>query len=179
MCTANAQCNNGEGDCNSDDSCVGHLKCFQRSGNENVPGLTIPPGKSGVDFCYDPNWIAPGTVLGVYKSSGTQCVESSPCNVGEADCNNDKGCRGHLRCLQRSNRSPAVPGVTVPYTNPVNEDYCYDPNFANKYVAGFVTAKDLGDGVCSLTNPCDVGEGDCNVNSDCKTGLKCYQRTNG
>ena len=42
------------GDCNSDSDCLGTRKCFQRSGNEPVPGCASfgSGDKSGYDFCY-------------------------------------------------------------------------------------------------------------------------------
>jgi len=42
------------GDCNSDDDCENDLKCFQRSGNEEVPGCDISSGVFSVDYCYRP-----------------------------------------------------------------------------------------------------------------------------
>merc|ERR1712224_424121 len=44
-----------EGDCDSDADCRGTLKCFHRSGHEQVPGCEIgaPGDDAGYDFCYD------------------------------------------------------------------------------------------------------------------------------
>ena len=43
-----------EGDCDGG-QCLPGLKCFQRNGNEKIPGCS-GSGTSGWDYCYDPNW---------------------------------------------------------------------------------------------------------------------------
>ena len=45
--------NKCEGDCDKDSDCFGDLKCFQRNGNEKVPGCS-GTGTKGWDYCYDP-----------------------------------------------------------------------------------------------------------------------------
>jgi hypothetical protein len=46
----------GEGDCDSDRDCRPGLKCFQRDGNEKVPGVRNTGDLTWEgDFCYDPN----------------------------------------------------------------------------------------------------------------------------
>ena len=53
---ATKPCEACQGDCNFDSDCAGKLQCFQRSGNEAVPGCKI--GGSGdrteYDYCYEP-----------------------------------------------------------------------------------------------------------------------------
>ena len=45
---------NCEGDCDNDNECSGSLKCFQRSGSEDVPGCSGDRSSyKGVDFCYN------------------------------------------------------------------------------------------------------------------------------
>jgi hypothetical protein len=47
---------NCDGDCDSDDDCLDGLKCFQRDGNEEVPGCVgDQEAFYGKDFCYNPN----------------------------------------------------------------------------------------------------------------------------
>jgi hypothetical protein len=49
-----------QGDCDNDNECEGNLKCFQRSGEESVPGCTNLSSRwSGIDFCYDPSTGSP------------------------------------------------------------------------------------------------------------------------
>ena len=40
------------GDCNSDDDCLGDLKCFQRSYGGPVPGCTGNGAADTMDYCY-------------------------------------------------------------------------------------------------------------------------------
>jgi len=54
-CTSSSTCATGEGDCDSDGQCDAGLQCFQRDGDEEVPGVASMAGMpSGYDFCYDP-----------------------------------------------------------------------------------------------------------------------------
>lgn len=43
-----------QGDCDTDDECAGDLVCFQRDGNEHVPGCSGNDPTAN-DYCYDPN----------------------------------------------------------------------------------------------------------------------------
>ena len=51
-----------EGDCDKDADCTGDLICFQRSGNEVVPGC-VGPGVRKKDYCYNRNPGNPTTVV--------------------------------------------------------------------------------------------------------------------
>lgn len=46
---------------------------------------------------------------------------------GEGDCDTDDDCAYDLKCFQRENHGPNIPGVIVPRDLPHNHDYCYDP----------------------------------------------------
>jgi len=91
-----------QGDCDSDDDCMGPLKCFQRGGNEDVPGciaseLSETYGTSGWDYCYlpeDPTFGTPGTdycyqptAVTFGSAGGDYCVdpyhESGPFKFGK------------------------------------------------------------------------------------------------
>ena len=50
-CTNSAKCNKCEGDCDTDNDCVGSLKCFQRGNSETVPGCSVG-GPYNYSFCY-------------------------------------------------------------------------------------------------------------------------------
>jgi hypothetical protein len=52
-CSASKPCRECEGDCDSDSECDGKLVCFQKTGNQPVPGC-IGSDKSNSDFCVDP-----------------------------------------------------------------------------------------------------------------------------
>mmetsp|Transcript_16128 Transcript_16128/g.39485 ORF Transcript_16128/g.39485 Transcript_16128/m.39485 type:complete len:364 (+) Transcript_16128:157-1248(+) len=49
-----------EGDCDSDNDCMGNLICMQRSGTESVPGCN-GSGQGGKDYCMDPSLTQPPT----------------------------------------------------------------------------------------------------------------------
>ena len=72
-----------QGDCDRDDDCIGPLKCFQRSGDEDVPGciaseLSETYGTRGSDYCYLPENPTFGT-------TGTDyCYQPTTINFGSA-----------------------------------------------------------------------------------------------
>jgi len=49
-CTASKPCEACQGDCDRDTDCKSGLKCFQRSGYDQVPGCAAG-GKNGYDYC--------------------------------------------------------------------------------------------------------------------------------
>eukprot|EP00562_Extubocellulus_spinifer_P025987 CAMPEP_0178673474 /NCGR_PEP_ID=MMETSP0698-20121128/34324_1 /TAXON_ID=265572 /ORGANISM="Extubocellulus spinifer, Strain CCMP396" /LENGTH=425 /DNA_ID=CAMNT_0020317493 /DNA_START=14 /DNA_END=1288 /DNA_ORIENTATION=- len=52
-CDDDYPCDKCTGDCDDNSNCMGNLKCFQRSGRQDVPGCS-GDGVSGDDYCYDP-----------------------------------------------------------------------------------------------------------------------------
>eukprot|EP01084_Bolivina_argentea_P081549 147654_1 len=116
-----------QGHCDSDDNCVGYLKCFQREGN--APN---PPGCQGTatndwDYCYDPKKAFIGNVY----LNGNNLVEC------QGHCDSDDNCVGYLKCFQREGNAPNPPGCQGTATN--DWDYCYDPKKAfigNVYLNG-------------------------------------------
>ena len=56
------------------------------------------------------------------------CTETSPCSVGQGDCDNDKDCASGYKCWQRANNGPAAPGVSFTSDQIKGKgDYCYNP----------------------------------------------------
>ena len=53
-CTETQPCRKCQGDCDSDKDCHGGLKCFQREGNQQVPGCDVGGSDDvkGHDYCY-------------------------------------------------------------------------------------------------------------------------------
>ena len=75
-CTANALCAEGAGDCDADSDCNAGLRCFQRNGNEEIPGIASMAGMpTGYDFCYDPTSASP-TVYG-HTGDALACMRCS------------------------------------------------------------------------------------------------------
>jgi hypothetical protein len=56
VCGADYPCGLCQGQCETDDDCKGVLQCFERDGNEAIPGCleTSSDQASGLNFCYDP-----------------------------------------------------------------------------------------------------------------------------
>lgn len=61
-----------DGDCDSNDECFGDLICFQRGGDEEVPGCIGTNGFARKDFCYDPN---PNQTPGPTQSPSTSAPQ--------------------------------------------------------------------------------------------------------
>lgn len=117
-----------EGDCDEDEHCAGHLKCFSRTYGETVPGCLGNYESSDSDFCYDPRWDTsdpedPELYIGVNPSSGSGAGTVALC---QGDCDEDAHCAGDLVCFQRSNNE-AVPGCSGTTPHP-STDICYDPS---------------------------------------------------
>ena len=50
----------GEGDCDRNSDCAGNLRCYQRNGTTNIPGVKFKNYSEnrryrGWDVCYDPS----------------------------------------------------------------------------------------------------------------------------
>eukprot|EP00985_Skeletonema_marinoi_P019741 scaffold11430_cov165-Skeletonema_marinoi.AAC.1 len=108
------------GDCDDDSQCEGSLVCFQRSGNEAVPGCT-GTATSGADFCavratQNTVWL---------KGDNGSPSANFPLGLCEGDCDSDANCQPGLICKQRTGTEPIPNCIGVPEPG---EDYCYDPN---------------------------------------------------
>ena len=152
-----------EGDCDSDSECGEGLKCFQRYGDEDVPGC---PGeaKNRWDYCVKEEALLN---VGFYPNSEGRNPRDGELRLCDGDCDNDSECGEGLRCYQRGQyETQDVPGC---FGEPeMGWDYCVQEAILN---TGFV---DTGD------NPRDgelrLCEGDCDSDSECGNGLECYQR---
>ena len=90
-CTSSNQCREGEGDCDSDDECLGNLKCGQGNGLDDNCDASSGFGQFD-DCCYAPN-CADGSV-------GDCCSSYNQCGGGEGDCDTDDDCIYGLKCGQ-------------------------------------------------------------------------------
>ena len=88
-----------EGDCDNDSDCGIGLMCFQRNGNEPVPGC-LGSGKSGWDYCV--------AIKSLDSSRGNGKTGYGMC---QGDCDKDSDCSGGLTCFQRDGYEP-VPGCS-------------------------------------------------------------------
>jgi len=117
-CTPYASCGMCEGACNTHKDCEGELECYQREGDELVPGCddsTRGVLRSGQNYCYDPG-------EGIRLSLVGDAVGSSSLYECEADCDYDSDCVGDLKCYFRSAFEP-VPGCKG--QGITGRDYCY------------------------------------------------------
>ena len=81
-CTASSPCGLGYGDCDTDEECEGPLVC----GDNNCEA-----GDYRMDCCQEKVCL-PGL------NDWTCCTESSPCGLGNGDCDSDIDCQGILVC---------------------------------------------------------------------------------
>ena len=102
-----------EGDCDTDDDCVGNLLCYYRDGYESVPGCT-GSGTPGWDYCWRPDNAL--YVLGDELPEGSY-------GMCDGDCDSDADCEGDLVCELRDG-TEVVPGCTGEQNVPSNWDFC-------------------------------------------------------
>jgi len=67
-----------EGDCDSDSDCEGSLSCFQRDGDEQVPGCRGTPRRS-TDYCYQPSHFE---TTGFHKMEGQFVISPRQAAIG-------------------------------------------------------------------------------------------------
>eukprot|EP01083_Nonionella_stella_P085797 238025_1 len=116
-----------QGDCDSDNNCIGNLKCHQRNGNAANPPGCQGAAKYDWDYCYDPTRAFVGNV-NVNGNSGDVSVNGNNLVECQGDCDSDNNCAGDLKCYQRVGAAPNPPGCQG--TAKYNWDYCYDPTRA-------------------------------------------------
>mmetsp|Transcript_9057 Transcript_9057/g.18200 ORF Transcript_9057/g.18200 Transcript_9057/m.18200 type:complete len:840 (+) Transcript_9057:96-2615(+) len=190
-----------EGDCDNDGDCVGDLKCFQRNGQEEVPGCA-GTGNTGSDYCYNPNPTPATTTTAATTATTTTTTtataattttttegvpsltnpgdngnpaEAFPLGLCEGDCDNDSQCASGLVCFQRDGLTevPGCAGLGIS-----SKDYCtYPQTTTTTTTASLPPLTNPGDnGSPSEVFPLAACEGDCDNDSDCASGLICFQR---
>ena len=143
-----------QGDCDSDDDCIGKLKCFQREGDgSNAPGCQGNPSTNW-DYCFNEQ----RAFLSHASADGT--------NLGECqgDCDSDADCIGSLICYQRDGDGANPPGCQGSAETKKDWDFCFDEGRAT-----------VGDVHVDGTN-LDECQGDCDSDNHCIGNLKCFQR---
>ena len=89
------------GDCDNDNECAGNLVCFQRDGNEPVPGCSMGSSSYiGIDFCTD-SGDGTSTSLSIKGDNGSPS-SAFPLGECQGDCDSDRDCRSGLKCFQRT-----------------------------------------------------------------------------
>ena len=110
-----------EGDCDKDSDCADGLKCFQRRGNEKIPGCE---GKADfeVDYCIPKERFI--------KNVSVRGRNNPKLGLCEGDCDRDTDCQDGLKCFQR-NGYTSVPGCIGQGKN--GWDYCVPKTSTGSY----------------------------------------------
>ncbi|WP_428267823.1 hypothetical protein [Haliangium sp.] len=100
FCSEGCECDEGEGDCDSDAECAPGLTCFN-----NV----------GADFGYaDPDLDVCAACPPPSLNGGSEfCTPECPCEGGQGDCDEDEDCAGELVCRQTAGTDLCVPPDAV------------------------------------------------------------------
>jgi len=114
-----------EADCDSDADCEENSICFQRRGNEVVPGCVGNPVRER-DYCIlrQPPKVQLFPSLVTVGSNGSP-QSAYPLSECEGSCLTDADCVGNLICLERSAGSIIVPGCAGAAEGDI--DYCIKP----------------------------------------------------
>jgi hypothetical protein len=148
-------CDQGEGDCDSDDECRDGLVCVSDAGESY--------GWSAItDVCELPSAPPVGTACNLNPGDWGYCSDPNcgPCDADEGDCDSNGECRGTLVCLNDTGATLGLPPTL---------DLCGTPSAAQCRL-------EVGDwAYCSDPNcgTCGVGQGDCDSDEDCNSGLVC------
>ncbi|KAL3935709.1 MAG: hypothetical protein SGBAC_008824 [Bacillariaceae sp.] len=160
-----------QGDCDIDDDCAEGLSCFDRVGDEIVPGC-IGAGGSTWDYCFDPSATDKELNFVGLPDPVWEYFELNQC---EGDCDFDSDCGIGLVCWQRDAGDDGVVPSCTGDANTIEtgaEDYCIirpSPTYLSSVYDHFEVANEgtLPIGLCS---------GDCDFDSECEGDLICYYR---
>ena len=179
-----------------DADCLDNLVCFQRDGDEEVPGCAGTPERSA-DYCVFPADATPppSTVMvGATMPPGTTPTTvqlefvsdggSAPLGLCQGDCDSDDDCVDNLVCFQRD-ALEKVPGCLG--SGDMSFDYCiYNPSDitpgSTTIVIGSSSTIDVNSGTMLefVMNDGDVPlghcQGDCDSDADCLDNMRCFQR---
>ncbi|WP_428263811.1 thrombospondin type 3 repeat-containing protein [Haliangium sp.] len=198
-CSPACPCDDGGGDCDSDDDCVEGTICVK--------------GGIGASFGYDPDVdICLATCHRSPLGGSRYCGPDCPCDDGEGDCDGDDECAPGLACAKNVGTAYGFESdtdVCVPLCDahdPGDSDYCSetcpcgdgegDCDNSDECATGLTCVKDVGADhgfdsetdvclatchpsapggfhYCSADCPCEAGEGDCDSDDECALGLTC------
>jgi hypothetical protein len=179
-----AQVSNGEllneceGDCDDDEDCNGHLKCFQKQHWEQTPGCfsnrnTGAGTYSDYDYCYDPIRFPYGT----YKESVPLKDDRTYTVLQkcQGDCYSDSDCDGNLRCWKTGKYDIKTDHQLYQMEVPGCSTYKLENNDMSSHQYSNVNppASDLNRHGTSKLDKC---EGDCDT-GQCVDGLICHERS--
>ncbi|MFB3904967.1 MAG: hypothetical protein ACE15E_16065 [Acidobacteriota bacterium] len=147
FCRLCGPCDEGEGDCDSDDECRTGLTCAEDVGEAYGQD-------EGLDICQLSDQCA--DLLG----DNDFCAACGPCGEGQGDCDGDSECSAGLVCVNN---------VGAGFGWDWQVDVCLPPG-----ATGAACPVPPGHyDYCAICGPCKQGEGDCDNNAECDTGLQC------
>jgi len=142
-CSSSAKCDDGDGDCDSDSDCLSGY-CAHNVGSSYGASASF-------DVCETAATCAP------VNMDWSCCTSSSPCAIGDGDCDSDSDCVSGAMCGHDigsqfgATASFDVCVTAVRDCSPATEDWS----------------------CCSPTDPCGDEEGDCDSDSECQTDMVC------
>ena len=115
-CSIEQPCLADDGDCDSDDECIGDLICGENNCQDDTtlyedcctrPCTQEQPCGDGASGCQVDDQCSGSLLCGSYNCDWditnstdccTQCTQDRPCGLGHGDCNLDDDCTGSLVC---------------------------------------------------------------------------------
>jgi len=144
FCFLCGPCDEGEGDCDSNEECLPGLICSDNVGEDY--GF-----ESSVDVCVT------NTTCEEPNGTNDYCSVCGPCGEGQGDCDGDQECQDGLICVNNI-------GADFGWNWEV--DVCMSGSAQCPVEPGHYD-------YCSLCGPCEKGEGDCDGDEECQDGLVC------
>jgi hypothetical protein len=168
-CSEECPCDQGEGDCTSDNQCSGNLVCLENAGNWY--GMPFNTGVCVPDACFQ-SARSGGTTFGpMHDDFCTACG----CAAGMGDCDDDTECLGDLICVENNSGSPhfesyslgslfgaGQSGTTYSYSHGSSAtDICLPADWPRDQCHASRTSRPprYNAGYCSADCPCLFGEG--------------------
>lgn len=121
-CTPSSPCGVCRGDCNSDDDCAGHLRCWQRSDNAMI--------RPEIDRLVRPGPVVNGNLLYADRVPGCRSTEHSDGGIKNLayTCKDSKRSPHKMSCGEFANTDGTTDVETESSRHDLHMDYCYDPN---------------------------------------------------
>ena len=198
-CSIEQPCLAGDGDCDSDDECIGDLICGENNCKDDttvyedccVEACTRErPCGEGVSGCREDEQCSGSLLCGSNncewditnsRDCCTQCTQDRPCGLGDGDCHSDDDCAGSLVCGV-DNCSGDTTGardccMAAPSYSKRGRSLTTTPGPATTSTTSWTTPPpDCSSPAwkcCTQTNPCQHAEGDCNEDDECVAGTEC------
>ncbi len=106
------------------------------------------------------------------------CTASTPCSVGDGDCDRHDQCQFGLVCSANHRHCRGKDGTKMwdkgDECCAYSKGGAFNYNLQNQTLRGYIGKPCLGgDNCCTFETKCLEGEGDCDSDADCHGDLKC------